>query len=452
MKRFNNIYLFLGLAFTACSKDTLVLPVSGDNAETGTIDVIAKPTDVTLVGEYDYKFSVKWPALSENVKKIVISYTDNGETKTKEFTDFTKDAEIQTSQAKEYDFTITSYSADNLASKSRTVKVINKGYKIEQMITSALSSVLDGTTEVVIPNDFALPVKLTVKSPWLNGETKTQVLQSNEDIRATFDALDGTHKYTIELEDELGRKVSREMAYEFDFIVNVEASSVFNVTNLSVSNNAKTNAAKVTVNYPTSTGNASKEVLNTNSLTFPAIKSTSAQTVTYSYVDEKGRTATGSVNYTYNPILEVLNTAAAKTGWSAKVSSNHEGDGGGAPALIDGNVETFWHSPWGGTILPWPHTATISFGKDLMLTKVILNIRHNNGTAAPKEFDLQTSEDGVTFTTHQSFTNTVSTAKAVVSFTITTPVKTKHVRLSFKNGFNTTWISLGEISFEGYQS
>lgn len=33
-----------------------------------------------------------------------------------------------------------------------------------------------------------------------------------------------------------------------------------------------------------------------------------------------------------------------------EVSANHEGDGTGAPALVDGDPTTYWHSPWSGSV------------------------------------------------------------------------------------------------------
>ena len=33
-----------------------------------------------------------------------------------------------------------------------------------------------------------------------------------------------------------------------------------------------------------------------------------------------------------------------------EVSANHAGDGTGAPALVDNNVTTYWHSPWSGSV------------------------------------------------------------------------------------------------------
>lgn len=79
-------------------------------------------------------------------------------------------------------------------------------------------------------------------------------------------------------------------------------------------------------------------------------------------------------------------------------------------------------------------------------------IRHNNGNGAPKEFDLQVSSDGSTFTTHQTFVNSANAAGATISFDIIDPVETKYARLLFRNNIaGSESMALGEISFEGNQ-
>lgn len=151
------------------------------------------------------------------------------------------------------------------------------------------------------------------------------------------------------------------------------------------------------------------------------------------------------------PPVEYFTTAEAKALWQVSVSSNQAGDGGGGPALIDGDPNTFWHTPWSGDIPPWPHDATIDFGEEITLTKFIFRNRHNNGGNAPKDIDLQVSDDGVNFTTHQSFFNTNTGNGAEVTFDITTPIKSRYVRISNKTGYNGSWVNYGEISFAGYR-
>lgn len=151
------------------------------------------------------------------------------------------------------------------------------------------------------------------------------------------------------------------------------------------------------------------------------------------------------------PVIVEFTTAESKALWTVTVSSNQEGDGGGGPALIDGNPNTFWHTPWSGDIPPWPHQATINFGESIVISKFIFSNRHNNGGNAPKDIDLQISADGINFTTHQSFVNTNTTAGAVVTFDINNPVNTKYVRISTRTGYHASWVNYSEISFVGYR-
>lgn len=145
-------------------------------------------------------------------------------------------------------------------------------------------------------------------------------------------------------------------------------------------------------------------------------------------------------------------SGASKSGWSAVVSSNHDGDGGGASALIDGRPDTFWHSPWGGTILPWPHHATVTMDQNVEIEWFEIAIRHNNGGGGPRDLDFQVSENGSTFTTVGEFTNTSTTAGAVIRYHLDEPVSTRIFRLLFKTSINNhVYVNLGEINlFGGY--
>src|SRR5690606_41572582 len=71
-------------------------------------------------------------------------------------------------------------------------------------------------------------------------------------------------------------------------------------------------------------------------------------TVTYYITNVNGgRTETKSIEILVkNPIIIEFSTEALKSLWKVSVSSNQEGDGGGGPALIDGDPNSFWHTPW----------------------------------------------------------------------------------------------------------
>lgn len=152
-------------------------------------------------------------------------------------------------------------------------------------------------------------------------------------------------------------------------------------------------------------------------------------------------------------LAAVVEEDMSKTEWKKEVSASatQASDAGGAAALFDSNTDTYWHTPYSGTIPPWPHEVRVDFGKDLYLTKILLQTRHNNGSAAPKDFDFQVSTDGVAYTTYKSFTNSNNVMNTVSTFDLADVVKARYVKLSFKNGFNASFMSLGEIGFRGYK-
>src|SRR5690606_17708540 len=163
-------------------------------------------------------------------------------------------------------------------------------------------------------------------------------------------------------------------------------------------NNANSNIT-LKVTYPVAGGgtNVVEESFDAADVVFnfPPIDGT--HEVMVEYIDEGGRSSEKTFTYTHYPFVhKTYITASEKAGFSISVSSNQDNDGGGAPALIDGNASTFWHSPWSGTIPAWPHFATINFNKEIQITKLILQLR-SNGEAAPKTIDLQVSTDGTNF-------------------------------------------------------
>lgn len=148
---------------------------------------------------------------------------------------------------------------------------------------------------------------------------------------------------------------------------------------------------------------------------------------------------------------QVQESPLAKTGWSSLVSVNHIGDGAGAAALIDNNLETYWHTPWSGTLPSWPFYATLNLAKEQYITKLVLNLRHNNGSTAPKEFDLESSKNGVNYTLVQSFANNDNTNGAELIYDLNSLLTTQYIRLKFKNGFHASWMTLAEVSLIGFK-
>lgn len=68
--------------------------------------------------------------------------------------------------------------------------------------------------------------------------------------------------------------------------------------------------------------------------------------------------------------------------------------------LIDGNTETYWHTAWSEGVAPLPHWIQINFPEPKGIGGFQYWFRSPSGTSGrPNSFDLQTSADGVSWTT-----------------------------------------------------
>lgn len=92
----------------------------------------------------------------------------------------------------------------------------------------------------------------------------------------------------------------------------------------------------------------------------------------------------------------------ANTELTAEVSSIelNEGAGNGIGAsLIDGNINSFWHTPYSLAINPnYPHWIILDLGKERIFSGFEMIRRHNNTTGGFKTFTVEYSKDKVTWT------------------------------------------------------
>lgn len=291
-----------------------------------------------------------------------------------------------------------------------------------------------------------------VKLSYREGDSPKEILISDftKDFLLTTDK-NGAYEFTLTSLSKQGKetvgvkyRASNKGLY-VDDIINYVGSSVVDENIVVEWSNPLKRGIEASIIYTSANGIITEVVKSTQEKDKYAISGLYGTKVDLQLKDSLGNVATHSINY--GMTTTSYTSASQKAGWSAVVSSNHVGDGGGAPALIDGAADTFWHSPWSGTILPWPHYATITLNREMNVSGFILLIRHNNGTAAPRDFDFQTSVDGKDFVTVQSFQNSSTTAGATLTFNLNNSVKTKYVRLLFKTSVrNLPYISLGEIS------
>lgn len=84
------------------------------------------------------------------------------------------------------------------------------------------------------------------------------------------------------------------------------------------------------------------------------------------------------------------------------LSTNAQEPSEGAIAgLIDGNVNTYFHTSWSTTVENPPHYFQIALNTPITAFKFQYTTRFSNGNAAPQTIDLMVSNDGTTFSSVQ---------------------------------------------------
>ena len=158
------------------------------------------------------------------------------------------------------------------------------------------------------------------------------------------------------------------------------------------------------------------------------------------------RSGSGTILY-YAAVVEKPH---AKTRWTAQVSSIHTGESIGTPgAIIDGNVATFWHTPYAAGSPNYPHWAEIDFAEELYVTKIGLTKRQGNSTGF-KTFDLLGSKDGTTWITLATDQTMEQYNDDRQTFAIT-PQYLKKLKINMKAPFGgQIYTHLAEVDAIGY--
>jgi hypothetical protein len=146
----------------------------------------------------------------------------------------------------------------------------------------------------------------------------------------------------------------------------------------------------------------------------------------------------------------VVEKPQIKSKWTAKVSSIHTGESIGTPgAIIDGNITTFWHTPYAAGSPNYPHWAEIDFGEEIYATKIGVTKRQGNSTGF-KTFDILGSKDGTTWITLAANQTMEQFDDGMQSFEIT-PQYLKKIKLELKAPFGgQIYTHLAEVDVFGY--
>lgn len=132
-----------------------------------------------------------------------------------------------------------------------------------------------------------------------------------------------------------------------------------------------------------------------------------------------------------------------RSDWIASASSFYEGEGPGTPqAVLDGDLNTKWHSSYWPEDLPFPHWLQFDMRQPYIVSKIQLAPRNDANDSGFLTFSLQGSLDGEQwFTLHDSGTHDPS-VKALQSTTVNQPREARFLRLNMlTGGANSTHLS-----------
>jgi len=120
---------------------------------------------------------------------------------------------------------------------------------------------------------------------------------------------------------------------------------------------------------------------------------------------------------------------------------------GSPDLLLDDNLETYWHTAHKTTQPKFPHWLAVDLQRNVFIQKVVLNARTSNFSNNFTQFSIQRSTNGVTWVDCQTYT--FGTATGPQTFTLTTPVTTRYIRLYLIKGPQ-YYAHLAEITIWGY--
>ncbi|WP_449373737.1 discoidin domain-containing protein [Arthrobacter psychrolactophilus] len=72
---------------------------------------------------------------------------------------------------------------------------------------------------------------------------------------------------------------------------------------------------------------------------------------------------------------------------------------GPATALLDGRIDSYWHTQWQGSTTPFPHSVVIDLGKSYAVTGFEFTQRQSNSNGKIKDFELYVSDSPTEFGT-----------------------------------------------------
>lgn len=132
-----------------------------------------------------------------------------------------------------------------------------------------------------------------------------------------------------------------------------------------------------------------------------------------------------------------------RSNWSATASSSYPGEGPGTPeGVLDGDLNTKWHSSYSPEDLPFPHWLEFDMKENLLINKIQLAPRNDANNSGFLTFNLEGSLDGENwFILHNQGTHDPA-VKGLQNTPVSNPREARYLRLNMlTGGANSTHLS-----------
>jgi len=452
-------------SISSCKEEELVFPPQTDQEVVVTeTRPTARPTNLTYVSAFNQNVEVHWPALSDRVSKAQIKYKEGAEEKLVEVKKFDEPTLIHLVALKSYDFTVQYFTADGTPSKVTKTALTPRPYEVDYKLDNAEIKAVPGGISIIMPQTSTREISGKLSYTYLGksfvldikGNTKDTVLVSgldDETKNVTFSVKLEDDKWTRTATLEPQQLLPGMLIYKLvlpTVIPYMEGNDV-------VLTWANESEEPISIKAQYELNGMKKEALlaeNTDAdgkLSFDV--GGKATAVSYTIASEGGVSAVQNIQV--KP-LELMD----KTVWSAEVSSTEQWEGeanGKAISLIDGDINTYWHSTWSDGEPDYPHWFIIDFAKVELFARFGMIRRHNNSTGGFKTFNVEVSLDKVNWKSVGNDWSFNSADKLAawqeygVNATSPKPIKARYVRITMTAPMNSAKSThLAEFRAFGY--
>jgi F5/8 type C domain/Glycosyl hydrolases family 2/Glycosyl hydrolases family 2, sugar binding domain len=127
------------------------------------------------------------------------------------------------------------------------------------------------------------------------------------------------------------------------------------------------------------------------------------------------------------------------------IRADSQQEGFEAANILDDDPATMWHTPWGEQEVPFPHEVVVGFDRPVRLSAVVCQPRQDQSNGWIKDYRIEVSTDGTTWTEAARGRFDHSDAEKTVTFK--TPATARYLKLIALSPFDhQSFASLAELS------